>query len=76
MYRLAAALLLIAASLASGGARAQDRDAALAALASGNYDRIRQGVDQLASSGDPRAADLLGALQAGKMYVGRGRRCS
>src|SRR5690349_17110842 len=72
MYRLAAALLL-AAALVSGGARAQDRDAALAALASGNYDRIRQGVDQLASSGDPRAAEMLGALQAGKMYVGPGQ---
>src|SRR5581483_520677 len=77
MVRLAAALLLGMALLIPGGARAQaqgaaDRDAALAALASGNYDRIRQGVDQLATSGDPRAADVLGALQAGKLYVGPG----
>ena len=61
-----------------GNARAQDQgaaahDAALAALASGNYDRIRQGVDQLVISGDPRAADMLGALQAGKLYVGPGQ---
>ncbi|MGE3782137.1 MAG: urea ABC transporter permease subunit UrtB [Alphaproteobacteria bacterium] len=54
-------------------APAQDRDAALAALATGNYDRIRQGVDQLATSGDPRAADILGALQAGRLYAGPGQ---
>ena len=71
VLRFAALLLLCA--LLPGSARAQDRDAALAALASGNYDRIRQGVDQLATSGDPRAADVLGALQAGKLHVGPGQ---
>ena len=75
---LAAALLLLFAVLMPGNAWAQDQgaaahDAALAALASGNYDRIRQGVDQLVISGDPRAADMLGALQAGKLYVGPGQ---
>ncbi len=77
MVRLAAALLLVLTALVPGLARAQvldaaDRDAALAALASGNYDRIRQGVDQLVTSGDQRAADVLGALQAGKLLVGPG----
>src|SRR4051794_5271621 len=78
MGRLAAALLLLLAALSPGGARAQDqgaanRDAIGAAIASGNYDRVRQGIDQLATSGDPRAADMLGALQAGKLYVGPGQ---
>ena len=68
-----AALLVFAAVLTPGSAQAQDRDAALAALASGNYERIRQGVDRLAISGDPRAADLLGALQVGRLYVGPGQ---
>jgi urea transport system permease protein len=73
MHRLAALLLLLVTVLASAGVRAQDRDTALAALASGNYDRIRQGVDQLVASGDPRAVDILGALQAGRLYVGPGQ---
>ena len=71
-------LLSVLAVLLPGHAQAQDRGAAigtprLAALASGNYDRIRQGVDQLVTSGDPRAADVLGALQAGNLYVGPGQ---
>jgi urea transport system permease protein len=70
MHRLAVALLLFFAALAPPCAQAQDRDAALAALASGNYDRIRLAVDQLATSGDPRAADVIGALQAGNLYTG------
>jgi urea transport system permease protein len=68
-----AALLLVVVALMPGNARAQDRDTALAALASGNLERIRQGVEQLAASGDPRAADILGALQAGRLLVGPGQ---
>jgi urea transport system permease protein len=73
MYRSAAVLLLFVVALMSGNARAQDRDAALAALASGNFDRIRQGVEQLVSSGDPHAVEVLGALQAGRLLIGPGQ---
>ncbi|MGD9615430.1 MAG: urea ABC transporter permease subunit UrtB [Alphaproteobacteria bacterium] len=62
--------LLLFAVLAPVCAQAQDRDAALAALASGNYDRVRQGIDRLATSGDPRAAEVIGALQDGRLHVG------
>ena len=41
--RLIIAALLFIAFLTPEGAHAQDRDAALAAIASGNYDRVRQG---------------------------------
>jgi urea transport system permease protein len=47
---------------------AHAQDDAFAALASGNYDEIRKGVDALATSGNPRAATILGALQAGALY--------
>ncbi len=38
-------------------------------LGSGNYDHIRHGVEQLAASGDPRAADSDWRPAGGKLYV-------
>jgi urea transport system permease protein len=64
MRKLCVLLMLLLASLP---ARAQD-DAA-AALASGSYDDIRRGVEALATSGIPRAADILAALQDGRLYA-------
>ena len=37
----------------------------------GNFDSIRQGVEQLAVSGDPRAAVMIGALHDGTLYAQR-----
>ena len=53
--------------LFSAAAKADPADLAL--LASTNYDQIRQGVEALGTSGDPRAAVILGALQAGHLYA-------
>src|SRR5580704_5992284 len=49
--------------------RADDADDGFAALASGNFDTIRQGVELLAFSGHPQAQAVLSALQAGRLYV-------
>ncbi|MDT7953220.1 MAG: urea ABC transporter permease subunit UrtB [Acetobacteraceae bacterium] len=60
-------LLLLFALLAAIPAWAQSD---LAPLASSSFDDIRRGVDALALSGDPRAAVVLEALQAGRLVVG------
>jgi urea transport system permease protein len=73
MLRLLASLLLVLLVLGPMHARAQTADSALAELASGNYEKIRQGVEQLAASGDARAAVVIGALQAGKLYAAADR---
>ncbi len=41
----------------------------LAPLASTSFDDIRRGVEALATSGDPRAAPVLDALQAGRLLL-------
>jgi urea transport system permease protein len=40
----------------------------VAELASGNFDDVRQGVEDLAASGNPRAAAIIGALQNNNLY--------
>jgi urea transport system permease protein len=45
----------------------------LTAFASPSFAEIERGVGALATSGDPRAADILAALQAGKLVLGGGR---
>ncbi|MBC7802196.1 MAG: urea ABC transporter permease subunit UrtB, partial [Gemmatimonadaceae bacterium] len=62
--RLIALLLIL---LAAAPALAQPN---LAPLAGPSFDDIRRGVEELAVSGDPRAAPVLGALQAGRLLVG------
>ena len=57
------ALLLPAPALAQ---------APLAALTGPSFDDIRRGVEALAVSGDPRAAPVLEALQAGRLLVQAG----
>lgn len=44
----------------------------LAPFAAQSFDEVRRGVEALAVSGDPRAADVLGALQAGRLLAGPG----
>ena len=41
----------------------------LAPLASSSFDDIRRGVEALATSGDPRAAPVLEALQSGRLLL-------
>ena len=42
----------------------------LSPFASSSFADVAQGVDALAASGDPRAGDILAALQAGRLMVG------
>jgi hypothetical protein len=64
-----AAGLLLALGLLATAARAQPADEALAAIGSGSFDATRRGVEQLALSGNPRAAAIIGALQDGTLLV-------
>jgi urea transport system permease protein len=43
-------------------------DEAMGLLASGVFDQVRQGVQELADSGSPRAATIITALQNGALY--------
>src|SRR5271165_6885491 len=63
------ALLVLVLVLAPVAGRADDDGEGFAALASGNFDTIRHGVELLAFSGHPQALAVLSALQAGRLYV-------
>jgi len=52
-----------------GSARAQPAEEAFAALSSTNFNIIRQGVEALVASGHPRAAPVIAALQAGRLFA-------
>ncbi len=45
----------------------------LSPFASSNFGEIQRGVEALAASGDPRAGDILAALQAGNLLLGADR---
>ena len=68
MPRLIVLLLLAVFALLPVQARAQSADEAFASIAGTNFDGIRHGVEQLAVSGHPRAASVIGALQAGRLF--------
>ncbi|WP_428484203.1 urea ABC transporter permease subunit UrtB [Rhodopila sp.] len=46
----------------------QSDDQPLAAFASGSFDTVRQGVEDLALSGNKRAATIISALQGGQLF--------
>jgi urea transport system permease protein len=69
MKRLACLLLFAALILVPATSRAQSADEAFASLASPSYETIRQGVGMLAVSGHPRAAAILTALQANRLFA-------
>jgi urea transport system permease protein len=69
MRRFFVALLLFLLAAPWAGARAQGADEAFTALGSGRFDQVRDGVGLLVSSGTPRAAAVITALQAGKLFV-------
>jgi urea transport system permease protein len=73
MHRLIAVLLLIILMLPTTQARADDPFEAISAsafaISPASFDSVRQGVEQLAVSGDPRAAVVIGALHDGNLYA-------
>jgi urea transport system permease protein len=69
MKRPVCLLLIVGLALASLPARGEPAEDALSALASPSFETIRQGVGLLALSGHPRAAVILSALQATRLYI-------
>ena len=66
--QIALTCLLLFAAVTSAFAQAD-----LSPFASSSFADIESGVGALATSGDPRAGDILAALQAGKLVVGADR---
>jgi urea transport system permease protein len=58
-------LFVVSALLFCPVARADD---SLAGFASGDFDQVKQGVSDLAQSGNPRATTIISALQSGNLY--------
>src|SRR6201985_2188853 len=77
MRRLIAVLLLVILLLPASQARADDPyeeiAASAATISAESFDSVRQGVEQLAVSGDPRAAVVIGALHDGMLYANEDR---
>ena len=70
-----ARLLFLLLLLAPLPLRAQDAPAdPLALIASGEFDQVQRGVAALATSGNPHAAAILGALSNGDLYTGPDQR--
>jgi urea transport system permease protein len=68
MARCFSLVLLLSLVLYPGLSRAQPDDP-LSALASTSFESIRQGVEALSISGNPRAQIVISALQDGKLYM-------
>ena len=69
MSRVIILLLIAVLAMLPGPARAGAAEDAFAALAGPSFDSVRAGVEQLATSGHPRAAAVIAALHAGKLFV-------
>jgi urea transport system permease protein len=73
MRRLIAVLLLMLMAFAAPQARADDPyeeiSASAFAISPASFDAVRQGIEQLAVSGDPRAAAVIGALHDGLLFA-------
>jgi urea transport system permease protein len=76
MHRLIAFLVLIILMLPASLAHADATDDAYGELSASaqsispaSFNSVRQGIEELALSGDPRAAVVIGALQAGTLYA-------
>ncbi len=65
MARVLLLLLLLSGLCWPQAAHADDP---LAEIASGSFNGVRQGVEDLALSGNPRAATIIAALQGGSLY--------
>src|SRR5271167_3108647 len=64
---LVALLLAFGFALGSASAHAASLDDAIAHFTVGDFDETLAGVNEVASSGSPRAAIILRALQAGQL---------
>ena len=62
-------LLVVMLLTPIGFARAQPAEDAFAALSSTSFNTIRQGVEALVASGHARAATVIVALQAGRLFA-------
>lgn len=69
MQRILLLLALMVLPLAATSARADESSPVLSAIASGDYDRMSQGITDLAASGDPRAAVIIQALNNNTLFV-------
>jgi urea transport system permease protein len=70
-----AALLFLTFCLCAGfipKAHAQSFEEALAGFTTDEYSETDKAITDLAASGNPRAADILGALQDGRLYFNAG----
>ena len=73
MRRLIALLLLITLMLPGSHARADDAyeeiSASAQSISAANFDSVRRGIEELAVSGDPRAAIVIGALNNSLLFA-------
>ncbi len=69
MIRRSALVLLAMLWLLPSRGQADPTGDALAAMASTSFDQIRQGVEALAVSGDPRAQSLIVALRENQLFA-------
>ncbi len=69
MRRLFALLLIAMLALLPRASCAEPAEEAFAALGATGFDSVKRGIELLAYSGHPRAAVVIGALQAGKLFA-------
>ncbi len=73
MHRLIALLLLMTLMLPASHAKADDAYEEIAAsaqsISAANFDSVRRGIEELAVSGDPRAAVVIGALNDSLLFA-------
>jgi urea transport system permease protein len=69
MTRIIGLLLVLLFSFSPLPGQAQPAGEALGLLGSGNFDQVRHGVEQLAGSGDRRAAAIITALHDSRLYA-------
>src|SRR5580658_4757209 len=64
------AMLLLAAQIGHAVAQTDTANDPLTLLAADDFDAVIHGIELLATSGDPHAADIIAALTSGDLYVG------
>ncbi|HKC34161.1 MAG TPA: urea ABC transporter permease subunit UrtB, partial [Xanthobacteraceae bacterium] len=72
--RLVALLFVLALLGAAAGARAASFNEALTRFAADDYDETEAGIGEVAASGNPMAANVLDALQDGRLLYGADKR--
>jgi urea transport system permease protein len=69
MRRVFPLMIAVILALTPALAWADDAPAALAAIASGDYNQMSQGIAKLAASGDPRAVVIIQALNNNTLFM-------